>query len=226
MGFLNVSGLSARLPVRVRVSLSLAVLLGEVCISLISLLVPFLHFAMVQESTIVLNLQIHNVRRDTHTMAQEFQQSHLCGIVELGSVRLSVSCLSVPRIKKVDCKDRAQPTPETGIDLPVGAVDQFTAQQHHGARETMGPCNASIQDGILDSSRFKSWKQICEYLEKARLHPTGRHWVDNLITPTLLAHQFLRSEREGYSIVILLHSWAPPLCYIYLVALPRDVCPA
>ena len=32
-------------------------------------------------------------------MAREFQQSHLCGIVELGSVRLSVSCLSVPRIK-------------------------------------------------------------------------------------------------------------------------------
>ena len=72
---------------------------GEVCISLISLLVPFLHFATVQESTIVLNLQIHNGRRDTHTMAREFQQSHLCGIVELGSVRLSVSCLSVPRIK-------------------------------------------------------------------------------------------------------------------------------
>ena len=73
---------------------------GEVCISLISLLVPFLHFTIVQETTIVLNLQIHNGRRDTHTMAQEFQQSHLCGIVELlGSVRLSVSCLSVPRIK-------------------------------------------------------------------------------------------------------------------------------
>ena len=74
-------------------SLSLAVLRGEVCISLISLLVPFLHFAIVQESTIVLNLQIHNGRRDTHAIAQEFQQSHLCGIVELGSVRLSVSCL-------------------------------------------------------------------------------------------------------------------------------------
>ena len=72
---------------------------GEVCISLISLLVLFLHFATVQESTIVLNLQIHNGRRDTHTMVREFQQSHLCGIVELGSVRLSVSCLSVPRIK-------------------------------------------------------------------------------------------------------------------------------
>ena len=116
MEFLNVSCLSARLPVRVWVSLSLAVLRGEVCISLLSLLVPFLHFAMVQESTIELNLQIHNGRRDTHAMAQEFQQTHLCGIVELGSARPSVSCLSVPRIKKVDCKDRAQPTPEAGLD--------------------------------------------------------------------------------------------------------------
>ena len=72
---------------------------------------------MIQESTVVLNLQIHNGRRDTHAMAQEFQQTHICGIVELGSARPSVSCLSVPRIKKVDCKDRAQPTPETGLDL-------------------------------------------------------------------------------------------------------------
>ena len=29
---------------------------------------------------------------------------------------------------------------------------------------------------------FKTWDEICEYLEKARLHPTSRHWVDNLIT--------------------------------------------
>ena len=29
---------------------------------------------------------------------------------------------------------------------------------------------------------FKTWDDICEYLAKARLHHTGRHWVDNLIT--------------------------------------------
>lgn len=34
-------------------------------------------------------------------------------------------------------------------------------------------------------------------LDKARLHPTGRHWVDNFLVPTLLVHQFERSEREG-----------------------------
>ena len=34
-------------------------------------------------------------------------------------------------------------------------------------------------------------------LERARLYPTGRHWVDNLITPSLLAHQLLRFQRKG-----------------------------
>ena len=37
---------------------------------------------------------------------------------------------------------------ESGLETLIGAA--FGAQQHHGARETMGPCNASIQDGILD----------------------------------------------------------------------------
>ena len=44
---------------------------------------------------------------------------------------------------------------------------------------------------------FKTWDEICNHLEKARLHPTGRHWVDNLIMPTLITHQLLRAEREG-----------------------------
>ena len=42
-----------------------------------------------------------------------------------------------------------------------------------------------------------TWEELCEYLERARLYPTGHHWVDNLITPTLLAHQLIRFEREG-----------------------------
>ena len=33
---------------------------------------------------------------------------------------------------------------------------------------------------------FRTWEEICEYMEKARLYPTGRHWVDNLITPPCL----------------------------------------
>ena len=45
----------------------------------------------------------------------------------------------------------------------------------------------------------KTWEEICNYLESARLHPTEGHWVDNLILPTLLAHHLERAEREGDS---------------------------
>ena len=30
-------------------------------------------------------------------------------------------------------------------------------------------------------------KNIEHYLDVARLHPTGRHWVDNFLLPTLLS---------------------------------------
>ena len=43
----------------------------------------------------------------------------------------------------------------------------------------------------------ESFDDLCGYLEVCRQHPTGKHWVDNLITPTLLVHQLLRSKREG-----------------------------
>ena len=47
------------------------------------------------------------------------------------------------------------------------------------------------------STEAKTFDQINQYLDTARLHPTGQHWVDNLIVPTLLVHQFERAEREG-----------------------------
>ena len=47
------------------------------------------------------------------------------------------------------------------------------------------------------SSGPKTFEEIDEYLAVARLHPMGRHWVDNLLLPTLLIHQFERAEREG-----------------------------
>ena len=74
--------------------------------------------------------------------------------------------------------------------------------QHHGSGEPWVRAMRSfrmVSSVLLQSflqTGFKTWDGICEYLEKARLHPTGRHWVDNLITPTLLIHQLLRSERE------------------------------
>ena len=81
---------------------------------------------------------------------------------------------------------------------------------------------------------FKTWEEICEYLERARLYPTGRHCVDNLITPTLLAHQLLRSERDGgglastsalhqASIALQCYRWTPQQWKVPLVALLRDV---
>ena len=42
----------------------------------------------------------------------------------------------------------------------------------------------------------KTFEQIEQYLDAARLHPTGKHWVDNFLLPTLLVHQFERAERE------------------------------
>jgi len=47
------------------------------------------------------------------------------------------------------------------------------------------------------STEAKAFDQINQYLDTARLHPTGQHWVDNFIVPTLLVHQFERAEREG-----------------------------
>ena len=46
------------------------------------------------------------------------------------------------------------------------------------------------------STGENTFEQIEQYLDTARLHPTGRHWVDNFLLPTLLVHQFERAERE------------------------------
>ena len=43
----------------------------------------------------------------------------------------------------------------------------------------------------------KSFDELCADLEVASRHPTGKHWVNNFIKPTILAHQFLRAEKEG-----------------------------
>ena len=41
-----------------------------------------------------------------------------------------------------------------------------------------------------------AFEDISQYLDAAREHPTGRLWVDSLIRPTLIAHQFQRAERD------------------------------
>lgn len=55
---------------------------------------------------------------------------------------------------------------------------------------------AILQSYFLTSCP-KSFKLLCDYLDICQHYPTGKHWIDNLITPTLLAHQLLRSEKEG-----------------------------
>ena len=47
------------------------------------------------------------------------------------------------------------------------------------------------------STGLKTFEQIEQYLDTACLHPTGRHWVNNFLLPTLIVHQFERAEREG-----------------------------
>ena len=43
----------------------------------------------------------------------------------------------------------------------------------------------------------KDIENLEQYLDAARLHPRGHHWIDNFLRPTLLIHQFEHAEREG-----------------------------
>ena len=54
---------------------------------------------------------------------------------------------------------------------------------------------AALLDSFLEGE--KSHDDIIRYLDRARNHPTGKLWVDCFIIPTLIAHRFLRAEREG-----------------------------
>ena len=40
----------------------------------------------------------------------------------------------------------------------------------------------------------KTYEEISASMEEARTHPKGRYWVDNLLKPTVLTHQFIRAE--------------------------------
>ena len=47
------------------------------------------------------------------------------------------------------------------------------------------------------STGVKTVEELQEYLKSSTSHQTGRHWVDNLIRPTLLVHHLLHAEPEG-----------------------------
>ena len=86
------------------------------------------------------------------------------------------------------------------------------------------------------SNGLKTFENIEQYLDSARLHPTGHHWVDNFLLPTLLIHQFERAEREGdvglklltlkrmmkYFFLLdmyIIHVTSPSTCWRWLVSL-------
>ena len=64
-----------------------------------------------------------------------------------------------------------------------------------GMRAFRGVAAALLQRFL--STGQKTFDEIEQYLETSRTYPTGRHWVDNFLLPTLLIHQFERAEREG-----------------------------
>ncbi len=63
----------------------------------------------------------------------------------------------------------------------------------------------------------KTFEDIDLYLETAREHPTGRLWVDCLVRPTLIAHQFERAERES-DFLLQHHCYQQMLPYFFAAA--------
>ena len=91
----------------------------------------------------------------------------------------------------------------SGLDVLIGAAfggmnGIFTGKAWVGAMRAFRMVLAALLQNIL-STGAKTCEEISAYMEEARKHPTGRHWVDNFLKPTILAHQFIRVERAGSS---------------------------
>ena len=88
----------------------------------------------------------------------------------------------------------------SALDIYVAAAYRgltgiFNGKSWVKALRSFRAVSAALLERFL-SSGPKTFEEIDEYLAVARLHPTGRHWVDNFLLPTLLIHQFERAERE------------------------------
>ena len=55
--------------------------------------------------------------------------------------------------------------------------------------------SAALLENFLQVNE-NNFDDILAHIDDARKHPPGRHWVNNLLMPSLLDHQFLRAERE------------------------------
>ena len=54
---------------------------------------------------------------------------------------------------------------------------------------------AALSQRFLSTGQ-KTFDGIVQYLKTARIHLTDQHWVDNLLLPILLIHQFERAEQK------------------------------
>ena len=89
----------------------------------------------------------------------------------------------------------------SGLDVLIGAAfggmnGIITGKAWVRAMRAFRMVLAALLQNFLRTGA-KTCEYISAYMEEARKHPTGRHWVDNLLKPTVLAHQFIRAEREG-----------------------------
>ena len=55
---------------------------------------------------------------------------------------------------------------------------------------------AALLNNFLSEGE-KSSEDIDNYLKTENIYPNRKLWVDCLIKPTFIAHQFIRAEREG-----------------------------
>ncbi len=77
-----------------------------------------------------------------------------------------------------------------------GLTGSFNGKSWVKTMQPFQSVSAALLKQLL-STGPKTFEQIHQYLDTACLHPTGQHWVDKFLTPTLLVHQFEHAEREG-----------------------------
>ena len=76
----------------------------------------------------------------------------------------------------------------------------------------------------------KTFDEIAGYMEEARQHPTGRHWVDNLVMPTVSSRRERRrlalpTTLLGKDASVLLQCRPHTLCLIHHMAPAGDAPP-
>ena len=91
----------------------------------------------------------------------------------------------------------------TGVEELIGAAYSGIGNILNGKAWTKATCMRAFRmvvAALLNVFLYegeKIYDASVVYLEKVREHHTGKLWVGCFIIPTMLAHQFTRSEREG-----------------------------